>query len=219
MAGSATGINLIAVTENKGVWWSNLIMKWMKTKMKDFYSFKKASEKIKQITLFSLPRFRNESGANATQTQIQSNLSEDPLLNWRCQHLISHTFKNSVWHNYLKQRVSTIFLSQGSLISLPVLIFQNPPPKYYISLCLALWTASNQTLSVCASLISHISDKISPRVGCRVSLLCSKYYCCFSSLLAATEHSRLVLSKSALFHNVNPKAGPFTSAVRRDWRP
>lgn len=31
-------------------------------------------------------------------------------------------------------------------------------------------------LSVCASLISHISDKISPWVGCRVSLLRSRYY-------------------------------------------
>lgn len=161
MDGSVTGVNLVAVAENKGVWWSKVNNAMNENHNAWFLFFYKSIQKIKQIALFRLPRFWNESGANATQTQIQTHLSKDPLLNWRCQHLISHTltaFQNPVWHNYSKQRVSSIFISQGSLIFLPVLIFQNPPTKYYISLCLALWTAS---IPDAISKYVHLSYRIS----------------------------------------------------------
>lgn len=42
---------------------------------------------------------------------------------------------------------------------------------------------------VCASLISYISDNISPWVGCRASVIRNRHYCYFSSSTAATEQS------------------------------
>lgn len=111
----------------------------MKTIMHYFSSLKKNIQKIKINRTVSLDSEMNL--APVLHRQKSKHLSKDPLLNRWCQHLISHTlaaFQNPLWRNYSKQRVSSIFISQGSLIFLPVLIFQKHQTKYYINLCLAL---------------------------------------------------------------------------------
>lgn len=69
---------------------------------------------------------------------------------------------------------------------------------------------------VYGSLISHICDNISPRVGCRASLIRSRFYCCFSSSLAVTERSApgLYRAKLCFYTMSTPMQDHFTPASR-----
>lgn len=138
-------------------------------------------------------------------------------LNWRCQHLISHTLpaipRGTIIQNNESQASSFL---RDPLFFCPFSSFKIPPTKYYINLCLALWTAS---IPDAVSEYVHLSYRISQitylHEWAAGSLLHNRHYC-FILLLA--ELYRLASSKFAIFHNVNPKTGrPFTSALWRDW--
>lgn len=167
-----------------------------------FFYFQKSIQKQKQIALLSLPRLWNESGATVTQMKIQTHLSKALLLNCRCQRLIYHTlsaFQNPVWHYYSKQKVSRICISQGCFIFPARSHLSKPPTQIWHQHCVLLSERhSDAVVSVYGSLISHICDNISPWVGCGASLIRSRFYCCFSSLLAVTERSSPSLYRAKL---------------------
>lgn len=158
MDGSVTGVNLIAAAEKKkGVWWSKLNNATNENHNAWVLFFLKKAYEIKQIALFSLPPFRNESGASATQSQIQTHLSKDPLLNWRCQHLISHTLaaipRGTIIQN--KESQASSFL-RDPLFSCPFSSFKIPRPNITSTCVLLCEQHPSQTPSV-SMCISHIA--------------------------------------------------------------
>lgn len=215
--GIATRVNLVAVVEKKKECDnSNLIMPWVKTKMRDFYSFKKAYEKSKKSHFL---------------VSLISEINLTPMLH---RHSSKHIFPKTL----IKLEVSALnFLHTAFQKSLLVELFKTKDLKhlhfskiFFFLACSHLSKSPNQILHqlmscfvnsihprrsqwVHASLISHISDNISQRMSCRAYPVRNRHYSCFSSSIAVTS------SKSVLFHNVNPKAEPFTSAIHRDWRP
>lgn len=181
--------------------------------MHDFYSFKKSIQNKTNHTFQSPSILKWIWRQCYTDTNPNTSFKR-PFIKLEVSALdFPHTHSDPAWHNYSKQRVSSIFISQGSLIFLPVLIFQNTPTKYYINLCLALWTAS---IPDAVSEYVYLSYRIS-----QITYLHEWAAGCLSLttlvFLLLAELSRLASSKFALFHNVNPKTEPLTSAIRRNW--
>lgn len=147
------------------------------------------------------------------------------LLNCRCQCLIYHTlsaFQNPVWHYYSKQKVSRICISQGCFIFPARSHLSKSHTQILHQHCVSLSERHpDAVVSVYGSLISHLCDNISPWVGCRASPRSLKILLLFLLLAGSdrAERSRFVSSKAVLLHDVDPNAGPFTSASRWDWGP
>lgn len=216
-------MNLVAASENKGVQWSNL-----NSALNGLFlvlHFQKNIQKINKLHFWVFLDSEMNLAPLLHRWKSKHISQKALLLNCRCQRLIYHTlsaFQNPVWHYYSKQKVSRICISQGCFI-FPARSHLSKPPTQILHQHFVLLSERHPDaiVSVYGSLISHICDNISPRVGCRASLIRSRFYCCFSSSLAVTERSgpSLYRAKLCFFHDVDPDAGPFTSASRWDWGP
>lgn len=191
MEGSSTGVNLVVASENKGAQWLNLNSA-LNALFLVFY-FQKTYTKINKSHFGVFLDSEMNLAPLLHRWKSKHIFQKALLLNCRCHRLIYHTlsaFQNPVWHYYSKQKVSRICISQGCFIFPARSHLSKSHTQILHQHCAFLSERHpDAVVSVYRSLISHICDNISPWVGCRASLIRSRFYCCFSSSLAVTKRS------------------------------